>query len=181
MMKRTGTMMSVLAGALLSGAICWGADVNLVPNGGLEEMKDGLPVGWQKYQQGEKWVMQIVSDEQIKHSGQRSIRLDSTQNVRGGIKQENIQVQGGKDYQFQFWARSEGVEGSAEGGAVFITFDRGERQYIDLKMLKGTQDWVLVSKKLNIPADATKLNVSIELYNSKGKIWIDDVSLMPLP
>lgn len=173
--------MSVLAGALLSGAICWGADVNLVPNGGLEEMKDGLPVGWQKYQQGEKWVMQIVSDEQIKHSGQRSIRLDSKDNVRGGIKQENIQVQGGKEYQFQFWAKSENLEGSSEGGAVFITFDRGERQYIDLTMLKGSKDWMLISKKLTIPSDATKLNLAIELFNSKGKIWVDEVELTASP
>lgn len=180
-MKKMRIVASVLAGTLLICAISWGADANLVSGGGMEELKDGIPTGWQKYQHGEKWVMQVVPDEQIKHSGQRSIRLDSAENVRGGIKQENIPLQSGMDYQFQFWARSEGVEGSAEGGAVFLSFDHGPRQHIDLKMLKGTQDWNLVGKKIDVPGDAKNLTIAIELYNAKGKIWIDDVELTALP
>jgi len=89
---------------------------NLITNPGFEqdENKDGVPGGWEKHQRGAHWIMKCLLDKETAHSGNACAKLTSPEPVRGGFRQKGIPIEGGKEYIFKFWEKSEGLEGSGE-------------------------------------------------------------------
>ncbi|HPP12317.1 MAG TPA: beta-galactosidase trimerization domain-containing protein, partial [bacterium] len=142
---------------------------------------DGWPDDWEKYPIGVAAV-QITADHQVSHSGQCSLRISSSEVTRAGIIQKNIAVVPAGTYLFRMWAKSDRLESSDVGAAVFFRWSPlAPQQYLDLNMLKGTQNWKLISRQVTVPENARTMNLQIEIYKGLGTIWIDEVQFEPLP
>jgi len=166
---------------------------NLIPNGGFEECKEGIPTkkGWNPspYPMSS---LQWTSDEV--HSGKYSLKIiekSEKPDVKiKGWSSDNIPIDSSFEYQFEgyiktsnFSEKGEGVWGKAAIYYYWLDKDNkfiGDAHYIILQ--GGTTDWKKVSAILK-PIDPSKvkgIKIVAAVYSGEqpnGIAWFDDFTL----
>ncbi|MGD9497825.1 MAG: sugar-binding protein, partial [Armatimonadota bacterium] len=146
--------------------------VNLIPNGGFEEGAQGWSLG----------AGQTI-DEDIAHSGRRSVRLSIPAGEPGrsnvGV---TVAVKPNTRYRAELWIRREnvGVTGTYvserdDAGNLTGTATQYGRAVPAVDGVWHQQVWDLRTQ----PA-TTQLNIRGDIYNSTGTIWLDDFALYEL-
>jgi len=161
---------------------------NLIPNGGFE-----LALAkW--FLSGEKTG--AVCDEQVVHSGKRSLRI-TARGRPGEIRAIGFaKVNPMKKYRVTFAAKSEGLGRDKRLPAEFaggMAAAVGLSAYCDGRWLKwcprpeavalsGTADWKTFSFDVHqLPPAANSIQLHLLLHNgAKGTVWFDDVDLKEL-
>jgi len=151
---------------------------NLITNSGFEEVVDGKPKGWGIWAKAGKPIFSV--DNETKHSGNYSAKIECPDAGRGSWSQE-IPVVGGEKYRFKCWVKTEGVKGIKDGPATTIFFrwsPPARQQILAGYNMEGTKDWKFLMKDITVPDNAEKLSLHLHIYWSAGKIWFDDVELI---
>jgi alpha-N-arabinofuranosidase len=111
-------------------------------------------------------------------STQHSLRVDITRNDgrRRGIRQGWIPVRKGLDYHGYLWLKTEDYSGTI---TIALEADEtGGERYTDAVLTNIGGDWKQYSFSL-IPEQSDHLAKIAILFNGYGRLWLDQVSLMP--
>ncbi|MFD0867686.1 Ig-like domain-containing protein [Paenibacillus residui] len=179
----TGTGTAWFDDALLIGVESGPIGEEMVMNGDFEKRDDkGGFINWSN------WIASgspsIQADNEVYHSGQTSLRISAEQPSRAAVvqsvplKPEHI----GRAVKLQLWIKTEEATG---GGVTRLQFtDSGGKRVGDLvylDTLRGTNDWTLLERVVQIPDNAAVSAVKIEnfLETGTGKVWFDDIRMVP--
>ncbi|MBD3406943.1 MAG: hypothetical protein GF411_12570 [Candidatus Lokiarchaeota archaeon] len=162
---------------------------NLIRNPSFEEgvySDDGVPEEWH-YDAGNaeySWI----HDEQIAHSGNRCLMLSNSWNEEGWenrpILYTNVQFSSSNVEERRFllhlYTKSENVDfGSIETKVKYNSLE--ETLDIDLFRCSNETAWIPNSFVIEtIPSGTTSIRVDIQLDNSPGTVWFDDIFLVEL-
>ncbi len=142
---------------------------NLIPNAGFEDGDEGWTL-----------VSTASIDEEIAHSGARSVRLHIPAGEPGksnlGI---TVEVKPTTRYRCELWIRRENVgvtgtyvsERDDEGNLTGTRTQYG-RTVPDVDGVWHHQVWDLTTQP-----ETTRLNIRGDIYNSTGTIWLDDFAI----
>lgn len=213
----------VLLGASLCLASALRADdgpANPIANGGFEEWSDLDPAvaGWETVenvtlippnQAPTGWVPlreidrdhpehtgTVALDEQVKHSGERSVRIEnedmrditlvqySTERFAGDPGDPH-NIRPNRRYLVRWWVRGENVN-PAGTGPILMMYYRSERDgkayrtdtYEQGRLPAGSFDWQLRQFVFITDEHACWASFSLQLRWTTGTIWYDDVELL---
>jgi len=156
--------------AVLTVLVCPCLARDLAINGGFE---DGL-AGYVAH-------VNATIDEADPHGGERCVRIDGKPGENSFVQQD-FAVDAGRNYRLDLWAKCRDVPDDADAKAYYNLFsdDRLLDSYAPLPRLSGTTRWQQVGCEIRIPAGADKCSVILQIHDSAGTVWFDDVSFTPL-
>lgn len=154
---------------LLCG-ICAGVmSDSLLRNGGFE-----TDTGW-------SLTSGASFDTQVKRSGRRSLRVDSTQGVQ--IEQIIYAVRPGEKLTVCGWLATQNVVPAEGGGYAFMAIYQFDPEgHIvtahDFVQIAGSRSWTYASYSLTVHLQAEYLAVRLGIYKASGRAWFDDINLV---
>lgn len=141
----------------------------------------------------------IVRDVEIKRSGEASLRLDADKDtIDFGVHFQPTKVNPSSKYRITLWIKGEEIHpnpklNSKHSGTLIRwqagspkSYWGGEGQsshIVELpdELKQGTFDWTPVEMEVET-TDATEvLGFRVVLQAASGKLWVDDISIEPLP
>lgn len=119
--------------------------------------------------------------------GRRCILFESAEADRPAQALQAAPIDGAKigSLQMRVRYRTEGISNGAEAhevAGVYVHFYDENRKVFDSGLIgpwTGTQDWTTVSKTISVPPKAREMIFRIGLNGASGKLWIDDLSMIP--
>ena len=162
-------------------AACAGAaepGVQLVRNGGFEDVKDGQTVGWNAV--GRKYVYVDGAGR----SGTRALAFENDDPKFYSFPGQRIELKTGKTYKYEVWVRTENLKGDESGASICIEWSGPDGKWLGgsyTSGVKGTKDWTRVEGVTQpIPPNARNFRVSPYVRKGMtGKVWFDDISVTP--
>jgi len=144
---------------------------NLLPNGDFEvdDDGDGLPDGWEI-------IPPVTFDEEVVHSGARSVRIDSDDPTINNINKRFVTLKPDTTYTLSGWMRTENVRGGQGAQLYVYGFEGAQTGGISLVM-HGTNDWTLVRQVFRT-GDDPEGRVTFRIYGSTGTAWFDDLRIV---
>lgn len=161
-----------------------GSSVNLLKNPGFEESYNSLPRYWNKYQTGTKATFTYP---EIGRVGGKSVAIKYATKETGKValwQQPGITVVPSKQYKLSGYMKLEGVTGGpvvgirAGGASIRVNWYNSYGGLIKTDLINkiGTFGWTKFENTYVAPSGATKATVGVDLFNSAGKAWFDDIS-----
>jgi alpha-N-arabinofuranosidase len=169
-----------------------GLSAELVLNRGFDEAANhlGLSRHWERYPDDRihDYGMSFVWDDSVAYPVsldhfdekpvQRSLRVDVGEGTveRHGVYQPRIPVRAGLPYHGYLWLKTSGYEGRL---LVSLEEDRtGGRAYAEAE-IRGVQgDWT--QHRFTLVPDRSDSHARLAvLFEGKGRVWVDQVSLLP--
>jgi alpha-L-arabinofuranosidase len=173
-------------------SIKFGMHAELLRNRGFEEAADsiGLPRHWERDpdNRNEDLVRfrrddsasypprRSFQDHQVEHS--LRIDLPARDGRRRGVHQPRLPIRGGTEYHGSFWLRSSTYAGEV---GVALEPDRTDAEAYataSLGVVESDGEWRQYRFTLRPPTGDPLAKLAI-LFDGKGRVWIDQVSLMP--
>jgi len=149
---------------------------NLIVNGGAE----GGQIGWLIYSSsGEEAVFNV--DRTVSHTGQASALVESKSPKYHGGWYQRLPVTEGTDYLYSAWIKTESLE-RLQVQALYLQWSEGGRPVGHAEnVLTGNRDWTYVETTIRGPrSDDGVLLIYPTLVTGRGRVWVDDVRLLPL-
>jgi alpha-N-arabinofuranosidase len=169
----------------------YGLHAELIRNRGFEEPPDrsGLSRHWERYpdDRDDDYAMSLHVVDDVAYpevrradgttSGQ-SLRVELKPGVvqRHGVSQGKMSIRQGIEYHGSVWMKSKGFS-----GAVTLALEadlNGGKSYQESRITKVDADWTRYTFVLRPPTTDPLARFAI-LFDGRGTIWIDQVSLMP--
>ena len=155
-------------------------------DGGFELGVSGSSFAW--FFNSSSGDVQITSDSNEKHSGNRSLRLmfDGKTNINFADVCQYAVVHPSTHYRFSAWMRTAGI--TTEQGLRFRLGAIGtlDPSVVVTPELHGTQPWTRVEIPWDSTSDAQILQICLVRYPSglpngdiQGTAWVDDAVLLP--
>ena len=177
-------------GATAASAIPVGRAV-ILANPGFESAnpgRGGNPEGWAAQQHSGAPAYAFTQDTAVKHTGERSLRIDNLRPEVYGSVLQRVPVAGlaGGKLRLSVWLKTRDVHGNDFGkGATpvlqaMVGGSPAASAPYDTAALAGTSDWVLREVTLAIPQNAEAIEIGVMLTGT-GTVWLDDVALMAMP
>ncbi|GAA1931565.1 hypothetical protein [Nocardioides marmoribigeumensis] len=164
-----------------------GGGAELLPNRGLEQDRDhdGVPDRW-RLTGGDARPVLVAGG----HGGRRSVRVDLPRRGTSGTLRTTVAVTGGRYLRIGALVRSAGVTPSAPTTstsgvtspvAVRAVMYDGRRVLATRTASGYTGDagWHRVAAGFRTPAGTTSVQVVAGLVGGAGRVWFDDLSLVP--
>ena len=162
------------------GSVLW--------DGGFESNVSGGGFSW-LFSEGFRDV-QVASDTQQKHSGNRSVRLifDGKSNVNFVGVCHYVPVQPSARYRFSAWVRTRAL--TTDQGIRFQLHSLGTQDTSSAvtSEVHGTAPWTRIELPWSSGRDVQELQVCLVRFPSEeaenkiqGTAWVDDVALVPKP
>ena len=157
---------------------------NLISNPGFEKSDESNKnaLGWKFNNWNKTPELSISIDDEVYHGGEVAVKLESKSKGRGVVIQDptsakKIEVIAGEKYNLSLWCKSDNLSGYQGGFAcVFIMFGPTHKREIFNLEMQGTKNWVERTKEITIPSGNTYVYFYLQMYNSSGKLWFDDIS-----
>ncbi|MEO6436482.1 MAG: alpha-L-arabinofuranosidase C-terminal domain-containing protein, partial [Tepidisphaeraceae bacterium] len=169
-------MILVLFGGVFGGVV-FAADVTLT-NPGFETKASK---GWSVHIYGAPAV--VTLDDQVKHGGERSLRIASDHPSDAALGQEAT-LRPSQWYRFSGWVRTRGLDpkDARASGTYKIQYPGGGRILAAGENHRGDTDWTQVSIVFQSPADGRVRVAPFFAGYGKGigTAWFDDVSIEPI-
>ena len=148
----------------------------LLQNGGFEQSDaSGLPLGW-KIVPAYKGKGQVILDDQIKHTGEYSLKLKpnekNTSAAFGVFTMLNAEELKGQEVTVSGFARTEGIGNNAAG----ILLKTGAEHWIALSKDKG-RTFAPFNKTFTIAASIAEAGLLLLISGTQGSVWFDDISV----
>ncbi len=150
---------------------------NIVINGGFEEGKNGVPIGW-------SFIKGISSlDSSVFHSGGFSLKYTRTDENDYRLVSQKLPCHPGKLYEVSLWIKGEDVRGKpADQGAGFCV------EWLDKEgkwmggnypsCITGTFGWRQLKTYVRIPKEASSVHIILYMRRgTTGTAWFDDVQV----
>lgn len=142
--------------------------------------KNDIPDGW-KIWGSTKYL--VKTDSTIKHSGNYSVSIESTDSVQennfGGLSFQIPAKYAGSQIELRAYIKMQNVSNGSiglvlkiEGNSRILGFDNMLK-----KNIQGTSDWTMYSVQLQLPEKAKTITIGAILAG-KGKINVDDFQIL---
>ncbi len=154
----------------------------LLGNGDFEEWVQDKAVGWDKVDgwQGRVWRGSFARDEEDKHAGESSLRLENTRDDDVVQVSRNLPFRGqfhaGGTYRLSVWMKSEGL---AKPNGINLGALTGELQSKGgwrIDMPPSGAGWVRGEATFTVPEGADYLRIMMHV-EGPGRVWVDDMRL----
>ncbi|MBN2207059.1 MAG: hypothetical protein JW742_06630, partial [Candidatus Aminicenantes bacterium] len=174
----TGVLVSVLAllmmiwSAPLSAQVQRGeAAANPVPNPSFEDVKDGVPVGWEQRNWQAKAEFGL---EEGGRAGKTSARISSTDGADASWSAV-VPITPFAKYRLSGWIKTKDLDPGLSRGALLNIHGMN----VATRPLRGTQDWTRVDVEFDSGAnDAVSVNCLFGGWGkATGAAWYDDIRL----
>ncbi len=127
--------------------------------------------------------------EEAAHGGKQSLKMIVPADSKTPILDISVplcKVEAGKEYKVTFWAKAVEAVGTYSffPEYAYYTGSKEKPKYVGrvFKMIKTpTFDWEKIERIIIIPEGAEWLKFSIATKAVKGDVYIDDISIMPMP
>jgi len=152
---------------------------NLLKNAGFEEVAEqDWADHWEIWPEQLPEAGAVSVDNQVAHSGQRSVRLTHHSPNSYTRAQQRIAVEPDTRYLFTFWIKASNLElGEGGNGArLYITVPGGGDKSIGAG--SGTFDWQQVRLGPFNSGKATRFTVLCYLHRATGTVWFDDLAAL---
>ncbi|MBN1938593.1 MAG: carbohydrate binding domain-containing protein [Candidatus Aminicenantes bacterium] len=151
------------------------AGTNILVNASFEDVENGLPKGWRQVNYGRRAAFAV--DENVFHSGSRSLRISSTDGADAYL-QVDVAVRPFASYRLSGWVKTEDVKPGTGRGALFNIHGMD----VLTPAVSGTQDWTRVEIVFETGAnDGVSVNCLFGGWGrATGTAWFDDLSLEQL-
>jgi hypothetical protein len=150
-------------------------------NGGFEDWRGDVPVGWDRVQgwAGETWNGRCFRDDQEKHGGQCSVRLESTEGDTVQVSRnldfgDTLRI--GGTYRLSAWMKSREL---AQPNVIMLgalTRDLKSKGGWQLAMPSPDEGWVRREATFTVPEGADFLRIMMHV-SGRGVVWVDDMLL----
>jgi len=127
---------------------------------------------------------QTAIDDQIRNSGQFSLKMESENPNNHGRAVQTVEINGDQTYLFNASFMVKDVSSIDKSVLIRIKWFRGDENigYNYVYEIAGESDvWKLVSNKIKPVEGATSAEISLEFRWSTGTIWWDGISMEPCP
>ncbi|HEV2297369.1 MAG TPA: hypothetical protein VGR72_02495 [Candidatus Acidoferrales bacterium] len=156
-------------------------------NGGWEEDVIGGGFDWRELPA--EGVSFAIETQEV-HSGKRALRIDFSGDTNLNFQHlyQYVSVQARRRYHFKAFLRTSDI--TTDSGIRFEILDpRHPAKFLILTPgLIGTNSWTQVEADVQTPTDADLIEIILrrlpsETFDNKlrGTVWVDDVSLTPIP
>lgn len=174
----------------------YGLHAELLRDRGFEESPNalGLPRHWERYpdDRNDDYGLAFSWDDSAHYPPHRNLKVDTGEKpapehslrvdagdgviARRGLYQPRVPVRAGASYRGQLWLKAEGYTG---GVTVALESDvnLGET-YAEASVGNVSGDWRRYEFTLR-PSKTDPLARLCVLFNGRGRVWVDQVSLMP--
>ena len=159
---------------------------DVIWNGGFEaDRLAGWGLDWQIRR---VWGVDVTLDRFNASQGKQSLRLTfnsyPTLDFAGVV--QAVPVEPGRQYLLR--AKAKALDFSTRSGVKLEVAALDDERLAETRDVSGTTpDWVVLEARLRVPSDATLVQVRVRREkalepegNLGGKVWLDDVSLVPL-
>lgn len=168
-----------------------GLHAELIRNRGFEEAPNviGLSRYWERYpdDRNDDYGLNFRWDEKVSYSSRRrgkgetaehSTRVEAGDGVitRHGLYQSRIPVEAGLEYRGYLWLKTENYS-----GPITVALERdvsGGEIYAEAEIKEVSGDWRKYEFRLRAAKSDPLARFSI-LFGGRGRLWIDQVSLLP--
>jgi hypothetical protein len=139
-----------------------------IVNGGFEEVKDGLPVGWTVNGKN------AAIDTDVKCEGKNSIRIKAATQIV-----QHIQLKPARYYRVSCKIKSEGVDPAYQFN-LYLTDSKNTRVMCHKPWgIQKTQDWTEFTWEFNT-LDHPSMQINTGIWGEfPGTVWIDDLKVQP--
>jgi hypothetical protein len=148
---------------------------SLIPNGGFEE---GLS-NWGGLWTREPGAGRVALDDEIRHSGARSARIEHTGQMDWSFSPDlDFSVKAGEIFRLSTRLRIESETGSA--GVSVVTYDESAKVVNWLfaeHNLRGKSDWKKLESRFVIPDGISKIHPRL-VGSGAARVWVDDFNLI---
>jgi len=134
------------------------------------------------------WGVEVALDRFNASQGKQSLRLTfnsyPTLDFAGVV--QAVPVQAGREYLLR--AKAKALDFNTRSGVKLEVAALDDQRLTETRDVSGTTpDWVVLEARLRVPSDATLVQVRVRREKAQepegnlgGKVWLDDVSLVPL-
>ena len=154
----------------------------LLLNGSFEEWTGDVPTGWDRVDgwQGAVWRGRCFRDEQERHGGRYSLRLQNeaaddvvqvSQNVTVGP-----QFAIGRTYRLSAWIKTAGLVRPNGINLATLTTALQATGSARLPMGQDARDWSLEEATFTVPEGSECLRIMLHV-EGPGRVWVDDLVL----
>ncbi|MFA5645499.1 MAG: DUF1349 domain-containing protein [Candidatus Ratteibacteria bacterium] len=152
------------------------AGENLIKNPGFEKSdSESRLENWRTHNWRGTSGLCFTIDKEVYHGGKQSMRIESPTQGRGALIYDNVLIEEGKKYKFSLWCKSDNLKGYSGGLAtVFFHYAPKGRRIFNLDM-QGSKNWTFRTTEISPPAGTTGVSILIQIYDSSGTVWFDDV------
>jgi hypothetical protein len=153
----------------------------LLGNGGFEEWGRDVPLGWDRVSgwQGEVWKGRCFRDDQERHGGECSLRLECTEGETVQVSR-NLAPSGafrvGGTYRLSAWMKSGDL---AQRNVIMVgalTHDLQSKGGCQLPMPAVGAGWTQAEATVEVPEGTDFVRIMIHL-SGRGAVWVDDMRL----
>jgi C-terminal processing protease CtpA/Prc len=143
-------------------------------------MNNGIPDGWKIWGYPNYLVK---TDSTIKHSGNNSVSIESTdslkENIFGGLGYQIPAKYAGSQIELRAYIKMQNVSNGNIGLVLQIVGNTGVMGFENMqnKNIHGTSDWTMYSVHLPLPEKAKTIIIGAFLHG-KGKINVDDFQIL---
>jgi len=153
----------------------------LLDNGDFEAWREGACLAWDRVAgwQGETWNGTFARDEQEKHGGQCSIRLESTEGDTVQVSRnldfgDTLRI--GGTYRLSAWMKSRELARPNSIMLGALTKDIQSKGGWRLEMPSPEEGWVRREATFTVPEGADFLRIMMHV-SGRGVVWVDDMIL----
>lgn len=155
----------------------------MLRNGDVEEWEDNVPSGWQKVTgwQGRTFAGSSFRDDDVKHHGTTSLRLENASEDDGVQVSQNVDIGPhalvpGRTYRLRVWLKVEHMSASNGIGLAALV-----RQGLKSKgswriPFPAAGEWELCAVEFTVPEQADFLRLMIHV-NGRCRLWCDAAAI----
>ncbi|MCD6393121.1 MAG: hypothetical protein J7M40_06400, partial [Planctomycetes bacterium] len=149
-----------------------------IVNGGFEQVRDGLAVGWGGLWTRQKGAGSLVFDKEVRHGGSLAARIEHTGKEDWSLNStKRLDVTAGDIFELSCWVR---VSGNGNVIPCVVSYDgaSGVRDWmLGQRIVGATQDWVRVRSKFVIGKNISSIMPRVT-GNGPATVWVDDYTLV---
>lgn len=180
MVARLAAGLTVVALLALCGCACAQLEdqPNLCPNPGFEEVDDaGWAEGWEIWPPTRAAGASVSIDDQVAHSGTRSLRLRHESAAAYSRAQRRIAVTPGASYLFTCFVRTQDVQlgDGSQGARLYVEKSTGDRASA---LQQGTMPWTQIRVGPIEVGAASAITLMCYLHQASGTVWFDDIRMV---
>ena len=146
--------------------------VGIIPNGGFE---DGF-AEWGDIWTREAGVGKLTLDDEIRHSGDNSARLEHTGQQDWSFDPDmNVPVRPGDIFQLSAWLK---LDGSGSVTLCVVTYDAAGKviTWSFAQRSRGSGDWKYLGSRFVVPDGIAEIRPRL-IGRGSAKVWVDDFNL----
>lgn len=150
---------------------------NLLINPGFESGD----TGWFKWQSG---TGATFSSSEVGRTGNAaSIEYVTLESKKIAQWMQDVLVTPGKTYKISGWIKTSSIVTSGTGGVyIDVNWKDTNHKYLDstsvMDPVIGTTNWTYYEKDVIAPLNAVYGSPTLQIYDSSGKAWFDDISFI---